>query len=218
VRCEVVINNLLALKLLCLKAERRGEIENNDMPILAKEQDVHPQDLLDRYLAGDLEGNRWWVLYTRSRREKELMRRLRAMDAAFYGPVIARHTRSPAGRMRTSYVPLFANYVFLCGTDFHRYEAMTTNCVSRDIMVPDGGQLAENLRQIRRLIDLGHPLCPEAKLQEGARVRVRSGPFAGFEGTVVRRENVTRLLVAVEFMQQGASVVLDNCELERFGT
>lgn len=185
------------------------------MPILAKEQDLYPQDLLDRYLAGDLEGHQWWALYTRSRREKDLMRRLRAMDAAFYSPIITRRTRSPAGRTRTSHVPLFANYVFLCGNDFHRYEALTTNCVSRDIAVPDGLRLAEDLQQIHRLIELGHPLSPEARFQKGTRVRVRSGPFAGFEGTVVRRENVTRLLVAVEFMQQGASVVLDDCELER---
>lgn len=185
------------------------------MPILAKEQDLYPLDLLDRYLAGDLEGHQWWALYTRSRREKELMRRLRAMDIAFYSPMIARRSRSPAGRTRTSYVPLFANYVFLCGNDFHRYEALTANCVSRDVVVPDGVQLAEDLHQIRGLIELGHPLSPEARLLEGTCVRVRSGPFTGLEGTVVRRENVTRLLVAVKFMQQGASVVLEDCELER---
>jgi transcriptional antiterminator RfaH len=185
------------------------------MPILAKEQDLHPLDLLDRYLAGDLEGHRWWALYTLSRREKDLMRRLQAMDSALYSPTISQRHRSPAGRIRTSYVPLFANYVFLCGSDFHRYEALTTNCVSRVITVTEGRQLAEDLKQIQQLIELGRPLTPEARLQEGTRVRVRSGPFLGFEGEVIRRENVTRLLVAVKFMQQGASVVLEDCELER---
>jgi len=185
------------------------------MPILAKEQDLFPPDLLDRFLAGDLEGHRWWALYTRSRCEKELMRRLEAMDIGFYSPVVSRRHRSPAGRIRTSYVPLFANYVFLCGTDFHRYQSLTTNCVSRVIAVPDGLQLAEDLRQIQHLIELGHPLTPEARLQEGTRVRVRSGPFLGFEGTVIRRENVSRLLVVVKFMEKGASVVLEDCELER---
>ncbi len=185
------------------------------MPILAKEQDIYPLDLLDRYLAGDLESHQWWVLYTRSRREKELMRRLRVMDIAFFSPIISQRHRSPAGRMRTSHVPLFPNYVFLCGNDFHRYEALTTNCVSRDISVPDGQQLAADLHQIHQLIEFGHPLTPEARLQEGTRVRVHSGAFTGFEGTVIRRENITRLLVAVNFMQQGASVVLEDCELER---
>jgi len=184
------------------------------MPILAKEQDLYPPDLLDRFLAGDLEGHQWWALYTLSRREKELMRRLQAMRIAFYSPVVSQRHRSPVGRIRTSHVPLFANYVFLCGTDFHRYEALTTNCVSRVIAVPEGLQLAEDLRQVQHLIELGHPLTPEARLQKGIRVRVRSGSFMGFEGMVIRRESVTRLLVAVDFMQQGASVVLEDCELE----
>ncbi len=160
-------------------------------------------------------GQQWWALYTLSRREKELMRRLRARDIAFYSPIVSQRHRSPAGRVRTSHVPLFANYVFLCGTDFHRYEALSTNCISRDIAVPDGLQLAKDLRQIQQLIEVGHPLTPEARLQAGTHVRVRSGPFRGFEGIVVRRENVTRLLVAVKFMQQGASVLLEDCELEQ---
>jgi len=185
------------------------------MPILAQEEDLYPLDLLDRYLAGDLKDHHWLAFYTRSRHEKKLMRHLRAREIAFYSPIISQRHRSPSGRIRTSYVPLFSNYVFLCGTDFDRYEALTTNCVSRVVPVPNGLELASDLRQIRQLIEVGHAITPEAGLQEGASVRVRSGPFKGFEGLVIRRENVTRLLVAVRFMEQGASVLLHECELER---
>ena len=45
-------------------------------------------------------------------------------------------------------------------------------------------------------------------------VRVKQGMFAGFEGTILRRDGEARLLVAVNFMQQGASVVVDDCLLE----
>jgi len=144
-----------------------------------------------------------------------LMRRLRAMDIAHCAPMIGRRKRSPQGRVRTSYVPLFPNYVFLCGNDFHRYEALTTNCVSRNLKVADGVQLASDLQRIHELIERGHPLTPEARLHKGVPVRVRSGPFAGFEGEVIHRENGTRLLVAVNFMQQGASVLLEDCQLDR---
>ena len=187
------------------------------MPILAKEPDLYPSDLLDRYLAGEFEDHQWWALYTLSRREKELMRRLRAMDIAFYAPLIPRRRRSPAGRIRTSHVPLFANYVFLCGSDFQRYEALTTNCIARSILVSDDRRLAEDLKRIHDLIQTGHPLTPESRLQAGQRVRIRTGPLRGIEGTVIRRENVTRLLVAVRFMRQGASAILDDCELEPIG-
>ncbi|NLX95919.1 MAG: hypothetical protein GXY83_07070 [Rhodopirellula sp.] len=49
----------------------------------------------------------------------------------------------------------------------------------------------------------------------GATVRVHTGPFADFEGTILRRDNERRLLVTVRFMEQGASVVLDDCQVER---
>jgi transcription antitermination factor NusG len=185
------------------------------MPILAREQDVYPLELFDRFLTGDLENRQWYALYTLSRREKDLMRRLRAMKVAHCSPLISRRTRSPQGRIRTSYVTLFPNYVFLCGNEFQRYDALTTNCVSRDVKVVNGIELATDLQRICRLIECGHPLTPEARLQKGTPVRVQSGPFAGFEGTVLRRENETRLLVAVRFTQQGASVLLEDCQLER---
>jgi len=71
-----------------------------------------------------------------------------------------------------------------------------------------------DLDQIQRLIETGEPLSPESLLVPGDVVRVKNGSFAGFEGTVVHRQNETRLLVAVNFMQQGASVLLQDCQLE----
>lgn len=43
---------------------------------------------------------------------------------------------------------------------------------------------------------------------------IRSGPFLGIEGFILRRHGQVRLLVAVDFLQQGASVLLDECEVE----
>jgi hypothetical protein len=185
------------------------------MPTLAAETDLYPADLLDRedWNATD-EERCWWALYTRSRCEKELMRRLRAMDIPHYGPTIEKRGRTPQGRIRTAFIPLFTNYVFLYGDAIQRYDALTTNCVSRDLPVFDGGQLAADLRQLRQMLVSGVPVTAESKLEPGAHVRVRSGPLAGHEGTVLRRRGETRLLVAVRFLQQGASVQIDECDLE----
>jgi transcriptional antiterminator RfaH len=43
---------------------------------------------------------------------------------------------------------------------------------------------------------------------------VKSGIFKGFEGTIIRRENEIRLLISVRYMGRGASVALDDCQLE----
>ena len=184
------------------------------MPILTSQTDVYPDDLFSReHLGGETDVG-WWAMYTMSRREKHLMRQLVQLQIPFYCPIIPKRQRSPGGRIRTSYLPLFANYVFLYGDNEQRYRAMTTNCVARYTRVVEGTELTRDLRQIYELIQAGVPLTPESQLQPGDHVRVRSGPFRGYEGYVIRREGQRRLLVAVNFLQQGASFTLEDCELE----
>lgn len=142
------------------------------------------------------------------------MRSLRQLGIGHYAPIIARRYRSPTGRVRVSHLPLFANYVFVQGDEDARYQAVCSGTVSRTIQVENPELLVHDLRQLQQLISTGAPLSPEARIEPGDRVRVRNGQFAGFEGTVLRRQQHTCLIVEVRFMNQGASVVLDDCQLE----
>jgi transcription antitermination factor NusG len=54
----------------------------------------------------------------------------------------------------------------------------------------------------------------ESRLGPGRRVRVRNGPFAGLEGTVASRRGKTRLVLHVDFLQQGASVEIEDFQVE----
>lgn len=184
------------------------------VPILPQEPDCHPTDLFEQ---ADLATRPWWLLYTKSRQEKQLMRRLRTLDLAHYAPQIAQRRRSPAGRIRTTFAPLFNNYVFLCGDQQARYQAVCTGSVQKATEITDVPGFVGDLRQVRQLIELGVPLTIESRLKEGQAVRVRSGVFAGYEGVILRREQETRLLVSVRFMDQGVSVKLDDCQLEAIG-
>ena len=181
------------------------------MPILAAEPVCYPDNLFEQE---DVTNQTWWLLYTKSRQEKQLMRHLRQRELPHYGPQIANRKRSPAGRIRTSFQPLFANYVFLCGEEMARYQAVCTGCVLKATEVIDSGNLVRDLKQIENLINLGIPLNLESQLSAGQKVRIRNGAFTGYEGIIIRRENETRLLVSVKFMEQGVSVKLDNCQLE----
>jgi transcriptional antiterminator RfaH len=184
------------------------------MPILTRETDLYPPDLLER---DDLEQDtedRWWAIYTRSRREKDLMRQLHKLGLAFYGPTVKRTHRSPSGRLRTTYLPLFTNYVFLRGDAEARYRAFETNCVSSCIPVVDGGELTRELRSLRHLIETEAPVTLEERLERGALVRVKSGPLRGLQGSVITRRGSRRLVVAVSFLQQGASVEIDDFLVE----
>ncbi len=185
------------------------------MSISVKEIDLYPNDLFDLVSEHPDEQRSWWLFYTRAQQDRKLARHLLAKQIPFYAPLIPRRRRMPSGGIRTSFIPLFSNYVFLFGDGSHRYDAMASNCVSRWFQVPDGLRLKNDLLQVRRLIETGRSITPEARLSAGDRVRVLSGPFQGFEGSIIRCNNKTRLLVGVDFMQQGASVELENCQVER---
>jgi transcription antitermination factor NusG len=181
------------------------------MPILHREPDLFPNDLLDSRVASE---QPWWAMYTLARQEKKLMRYLTEHEIGFYAPVITRRYRSPNGRLRTSYQPLFANYVFVNGDEQQRYAAVASGTVSRCCVVNDTQELVADLRQIHNLIGKEAPLSPESKLVPGQRVRIRNGSFAGYEGVIVRREQEVRLQVVVRFMNQGVSVLLDDCQTD----
>ena len=83
------------------------------MPILAPEPEIYPENLLDCPDVGHEENRGWWVVHTRPRQEKALARRLAAADIANYVPQVERRYRSPGGRKRVSYAPLFHVYSFV---------------------------------------------------------------------------------------------------------
>ena len=184
------------------------------MPILAKETDIYPADLLEHDQIGREADRQWFAIYTRSRREKDLMRRLKTMGVSFYGPTVKKPQRSPSGRIRTSFMPLFPNYVFVYGDSDSRYQALETNCVSSCVPVVDGEALSGELRSLRRLIESDAPVTVEERLEPGDRVRVKSGPFRGVGGVIVGQRGRQRLIVSVSFLQQGASIEIDNFLVE----
>lgn len=184
------------------------------MPILPKQRDMFPDDLLDQDFARP-NAARWVAFYTLSRREKDLMRKLEASGLPFYAPLVKRRLRSPGGRTRSSFVPLFPGYVFSRVDDEQRRAALATNTIARWIPIVDERMLVEDLRAIKRLVDTEQPLTPESRIEPGQRVRVRSGPLLGLEGTVIKRRGEERLQVAVRFLNQGASIELEDVDLER---
>lgn len=185
------------------------------MPVLAREPDLFPEHLLEQDDSFSAVGRVWQVAHTLPRREKELARRLIRREIPFYLPLCAQRSRTPAGRKLTAWLPLFPGYLFVNPAEEHGGEVLETGCVARLLDVPDARQLVFDLLQIHRLTQSGAALVREPELLPGAPVRVTSGPFLGFEGQVVKRQSGDRLLVLINYLQQGISVSLDGCDIER---
>jgi hypothetical protein len=188
------------------------------MPILAEQPCVFPEDLLHGSISnqelGYLQSERcWWVIYTRSRQEKALARDLFASQIPFYLPQVARDHLIRRRRFRTL-DPVFPGYLFLFGTPEERVDSLKTNRISRILPVRDQDQLLLDLRQLADLIAIGAPLTVEQRLCAGRKARIRIGPMTGFEGTIIQRRGADRLLIAVNFLQRGVSVEINDFMVE----
>ncbi len=182
------------------------------MPVLNKEPSLFPETLLDPTVTADEIGN-WMVLYTKPRQEKSLARDLLRQRISFYLPLVKK-TLQYGQRRLFSHAPLFGGYVFMHGAEAERIASLATNRVLRVIPVSDTQRLAADLQQVYRLIAANVPLTVESRIQAGTKVRVKSGPLMGVEGIVLQRRAETRLLVAINFLQQGASVEIEDFQLE----
>jgi transcriptional antiterminator RfaH len=188
------------------------------MPLLACETFLFPEDLLGTSDESEAEAEialePWWALYTLSRNEKALMRKLRARELRFYCPVVRRCHHAAGGGRRTSHVPLFSNYVFLQGDEMARYAAVCTGHVSRYMPIQDAGAFVRQMRAIHRMIDAGVPVDLEHRLVPGRWVRITNGPLKGIEGEIRQARNRMQFVVNVAFLGQGVSTIVEGWDLE----
>jgi transcriptional antiterminator RfaH len=182
------------------------------LPILPAEPDRYPAHLFDGR-STDRPGERaWFALHTRPRQEKSLARHLYASGVSYYLPAIPRRRRF-SSRVLTSRMPLFPGYLFLFADRDERQVALASNRVAHAIEVHDQGRLWDDLRQVDRLLGSGVPVATETRLSPGTPVEITTGPLAGLYGTVLKTASGRRFLVRVDFIHQGASVLLEDCSL-----
>jgi transcriptional antiterminator RfaH len=178
------------------------------------EQLLYPLDLLSMGAGeGGAAAGDWWLLHTRSRQEKVVAQELLRLGHSLYLPLVQRRSMT-RGRPRVASVPLFPGYVFLFGDGNARLAALKTNRLAAVHEVADGDKLRQDLSTVASLISIGAPLTPEDRLEPGQRVRIKSGPCCGLEGTLVKRHGRGKLVVWISQLLQGASVEIDDCTLE----
>lgn len=150
----------------------------------------------------------WWVAHTKSRNEKALAQDLIRKGISYFLPMHRKVSRQ-GGRTVKSLLPLFSGYLFFCGSENQRLEALRTNRVANLIEVKDQQRLIEELLKIEQAIRTGAVLSPHKYIKEGQLCRVVAGPLAGLQGIVIKTPAVTRLVLQVDMLGQAASVEMD---------
>lgn len=155
----------------------------------------------------------WWVAHTKSRNEKALAHDLMRRDISYFLPMCWKVRRKSRRTIR-SLLPLFAGYLFCCGSDNDRLELLRTDRVANVIEVKDQEKLVRELLQIEQALKAGAPLIPHKYVKTGQKCRVTAGPLLGLEGIVTQTRGAMRLVLQVDMLGQAASVEIDMDMIE----
>ena len=162
----------------------------------------------------DADSPPWHAVYTLPRHEKVVAEHLALRQVETYLPLYL-SARRWAGRRALVQLPLFPSYVFVRISAHERIRVLEHPSVLR--LVTFGGRPAPladgEIECLRAALEVGKAE-PFPFLIPGKRIRVKSGPLVGVEGTIVRRKGKMRLVVSVEAIQRSIIFDLDAADLE----
>jgi transcription antitermination factor NusG len=168
-----------------------------------------PQNLNPHYIL------HWYALHVCSRHERRVAEYLAANPIEFFLPTYRAVHRWKNGCRMELDLPLFPGYMFvrIPLADRLRIERCPgvvglVGFSDRPFALDDSEveSLKSGLKQC--------PAEPYPLLAVGTQVRVRSGPFGGMEGTLVRKKKDFRVVLSMNVIAKSIAVELDLCNLE----
>jgi transcription elongation factor/antiterminator RfaH len=159
---------------------------------------------------------RWFLVHTQPKSERKAQMHLGAQGFRTHFPQIQKTIRH-ARQLRTVRAPLFPRYMFLIldpGRDRWLSVRSTVGvsslitCQDRPVPVPEG--IVEAL--IARTDEANLALF-EVPLITGQKIRILSGPFADFVGTIERLDDAGRVRVLLDMMASAVPIALHRSAL-----
>jgi len=161
--------------------------------------------------------SRWFAVWTRSRQEKVAASVLDKLGVPHFLPLKS-EIRQWSDRKQTVTVPLFSGYLFVRINMLKDSKIRILNAPGivgfvgnhcGPLPIPD-----QQIGDIRAVLARGVEYSVLPFLEEGDRVRVVRGPLAGVEGTLVRTNSSSRLLIAIDMIQKSIAVSVSRHDIE----
>ena len=157
----------------------------------------------------------WYALYTRSRHEKYVDQELNKKGIETFLP-LRRVMHHWSDRRQIIEEPLFKGYLFVRIPLSNRFNVLNTVGAVNFVGISAGPlEVPEReLMTVRQFIEQEIQIDPFPYLKEGDRVYVRSGPFKGVEGFIVRKDKHCRLVISLDLLMQSISIEIDQASVE----
>jgi len=157
----------------------------------------------------------WYAVYTCARHEKSVARQIEERRLCCYLPLY-RSVRRWKDRRKELELALFPSYVFVQMSLSSQLTVLKVPGVVR--LVSFNGKPAalpaEDIEALRDRLSRDAKVEPHPYLRAGRKVRVRTGPFQGLEGVIVRRKDRCRLVFSIDLIQRSLAVEVDEADLE----
>jgi transcription antitermination factor NusG len=170
---------------------------------------------LNPALVPPLEERRWFAVFTIPQHEKSVERHLELREVESFLPTYETvKVWKNRQRMRLT-LPLFPTYLFVHIAPCERIRVLQSPGV---LQIVGGKQ--DTIAVSNAEIDFlrsgfrGCKMEPYKELVVGERVRIKSGAMQGIEGTLVRKNNSLRFVLAIHMINQNAAVEVDAEFLE----
>ncbi|HVB33522.1 MAG TPA: UpxY family transcription antiterminator [Patescibacteria group bacterium] len=157
----------------------------------------------------------WYALCTRHQHEKNVAGSLSSRGFEVFLP-LHEEIRSWSDRRKRLHLPLFSCYVFVRSSLDRKMDILVTSGVHAFVSF-DGNPAPiphSEIEDLRRVIQAAR-IEPHPFLRYGDWVRVKSGPFEGIEGFLVRRKRQARLVLSVEMLEKSVAMEIDAVLTER---
>jgi len=157
----------------------------------------------------------WLAAYTRSRHESRVANQLNHKGLESLLPTYERFSRW-SDRVQKSKAPLFPGYVFVHVSNEERVPVLQTIGVVNIVSV--AGKPAplgeEEIERMRACTVHASMVEPHPFLKVGQRVRVQHGPFTGWEGILVEKQNSARLVISVDAILKSIAINIHGVDVE----
>ena len=157
----------------------------------------------------------WYAVYTHANHEKKAAAEIARRGVESFLPVYQTARRWSDRQVKLE-MPLFPGYVFVHFPLRDRLKVLEVPGVAR--LVGFGGLPAalpdEQVEMLRAGLNGRLRAEPHPYLTVGRRVRLKSGPFVGMHGILLRRKAKFRVVISIELIQRALVVDADSADVE----
>lgn len=152
----------------------------------------------------------WYIAYTLPRHEKAIAQRLTGGSLSCYLPLYS-EARSWNQRRVQLELPLFPCYLFVRMPLEAKTSLLSVPGIVRLLAVSGAAVIFPDKEMEALQTSLNQwSARPYPFHSSGKRVRLKTGPFAGLEGTIQRRNGKRALIVSLDLIQSSMLVEIDT--------